>query len=90
MQEINGRYRFQIPCPDDIVGCGVCHYGMMDIDAYNAIHDCYFDIHNHTPENHIIYKLYKNIPNNIKNEAISWGWCDTVVRDYVYEWLGEK
>ena len=43
---------------------------------------------NHQPENHIIYKLYKNIPNNIKNEAISWGWYDTVVRDDVYEWLG--
>lgn len=90
MKEINGKYRFQIPCPDNIIGCAVCHYGVMDIDAYNTIHDCHVDVYGHQPEDYIVYGLYKNIPDNIKHEAISWGWYDTVVREMIYEWMEIK
>lgn len=35
-------------------------------------------------------ELWEKLPEDIKNEAVSWGLSDTVVRDNIYEFLTEE
>lgn len=90
MQEINGRYKIRIPCPDGRAGCGVCHYAHIDVDAYNTIHDCYVDNYNVKPIDSIVARIFKVLPKEIHDLAKQWDWNDTEVRDMVHHWMSER
>ncbi|QOV08429.1 hypothetical protein Kirov_230 [Bacillus phage Kirov] len=87
MQKIGDKYKIRIPCPDGEIGCAVCHYAFIDEDAYDQIHDCYYDTQGRKPSETVVALLYAEIPMDIKAIAIQWGWNDTEVRDKVYGWM---
>ncbi|WP_182006340.1 hypothetical protein [Priestia aryabhattai] len=90
MEMINGKYKIRIPCPDDIKGCGVCHYAWLDEDAYNQVHDCYYDTYKFKPNETTVAQTYNMLPKEIPNKAKEWGWHDTEVRDEIYAWMKER
>lgn len=90
MQEINGRYKIRIPCPDGRVGCGVCHYAWIEVDAFNQIYDRYVDSYNTKPTERIVVQIHKQLPQGIHNLAKQWGWSDTEVREMVSKWMSER
>jgi ABC-type uncharacterized transport system ATPase subunit len=92
MKEINGKYKISIPCPDGHEGCGVCHYAFIPVDAFNQIHDRYYDTYGRMPSERIVAQIYPQIrqDDRIRNLANQWGWDDTEVREAVSEWMEEK
>lgn len=89
MEEVNGRYKISIPCPDGVIGCAVCYYAFIPVDAFNQIHDRYYDEYGETPSERIVAEIYLQIRQNdrIRNLANEWGWEDTEVREVVSEWI---
>jgi hypothetical protein len=87
MEEINGRYKIQIPYPDGRSGC---HYEWVDADAFNQIHDGYVDHYGVEPENTVVAASYKHLPEDIHHLAKEWGWCDTEVREKVGKWIRDE
>lgn len=82
MEIINGFY---IPNLDEEVGeDGDFHYNYIEVDAYNTIHDCFYDTQGYTIDIFKIYQLYNAMPREIVDLAKMWGWDDTEVRDKVY------
>ncbi|AYP68155.1 hypothetical protein PQE75_gp023 [Bacillus phage vB_BcoS-136] len=90
MEEINGRYKIPIPCPDGIVGCAVIHKALVDVDAFNNIHDCYYDVYGFKPTETVIALIYKQLPREIHDLGKQWGWNDTEVGDKVYRWMKDR
>src|SRR6185312_357140 len=90
MQEINGRYKIRIPCPDGIKGCGVCHYAFIDTDAFNQIHDSYYDNYGRVPTESIVVQIHKQLPKDIHSLGKQWGWNDTEVGDKIHRWMSER
>lgn len=92
MEEVNGYYKIAVPCPDRIIGCAVCHYAYIPVDAYNQIHDCYYDTYDRVPSENNIPEMYMQLrqDDNIRNLATRWGWDDTEVREAVYKWMKHK
>lgn len=90
MEEINGRYKISIPCPDGDMGCGVCHYAHIKVDAFNQIHDRYYDEYGKAPSETVVALIFPLIPMEIKGLASQWGWDDTEVREKVAEWFNGK
>lgn len=88
--EYNGKYKIQIPCPDGERGCAVCHHALIDIDAYNQIHDCYLDTQGTKPSATVVALIYAKLPKEIKDLAQQWDWGDTEVGDKVYRWMNER
>jgi hypothetical protein len=87
MQEINGRYKVQVPCPDGRADCGVCHYALLDVDAFNQIHDRYYDYYGRIPSELVVAQVYKQLPKDIHELANQWGWNDTEVREKIGIWF---
>jgi hypothetical protein len=52
-----------------------------------SFHDSVCDLTNHEYSYDDLRKAWILIDDNIKREAIHWGFNDTVVRDSVYEWI---
>lgn len=73
MEKINGRFRIRIPCPKEIVGCAVCHYIWVNEEAYDQIHDCYYDYYGQKPNPASIAQIHKLLPNDIRLLAERWG-----------------
>lgn len=90
MEKVNGRFRIRIPCPDGIVGCAVCHYVWVGEEAYDQIHDCYYDYYRQKPNPSSIAQIHKLLPNDIHLLANQWGWNDTEVGDKIYRWLRDN
>lgn len=56
-------------------------------DAYNMIHDCYYDVFGLTPSDIEIVKIYNSLPIEIKLLAERWGWGDTEVRSEIFKFI---
>lgn len=89
MEEVNGFYKIAIPWPDNIKGCAVCYYAHIPVDAFNQIHDCYYDTYGKVPSENNMPKMYVQLRknDNIRNLATRWGWDDTEVREAIYKWM---
>lgn len=57
----------------------------MITEAYNAIHDILLEKHDE-PTRAMITDLYAALPDVIVNDAATWGWSDTQVREDIYEY----
>lgn len=72
MEEINVHYKIRIPCPDGRGDCGVCHYAWVEVDAFNQIHECYYDNYGLVPSKSIVAQIYKQLPKDIHSLAKEW------------------
>jgi len=61
--------------------------GKIDSDAFNQIHDRYYDHYGKIPSESIILQIHKLLPKDIYLLAEQWGWNDTEVGDKIYRWL---
>jgi hypothetical protein len=74
-----------------MLGCAVCHYAFIPVDAYNQIHDCYVDNYGgRTPSDSIVAQIYMQLPREFKALAKEWGWNDTAVANGIYNWFKER
>jgi hypothetical protein len=84
MKVVDGKVHVTRPCPDGREGCLVAHYMWIDEDAYNVIHDCYYDKFNKAPNKYgLIGGIYLSLPDEIKLLAENWGWNDTEIRENI-------
>jgi hypothetical protein len=90
MEVINGKYKIIIPCPDKDECCGVCHYAWVEEEAFNQIHDRYYDTYNVEPSEADVAQVYKMLPEKLYNMAKEWGWYDTEVREAISFWMKER
>ncbi|WP_310877063.1 hypothetical protein [Priestia megaterium] len=56
-------------------------------DRKNTIHDSYLDIYKISLNDEQANSIVKSLPVDIVEEAVQWGWSDTVVGDKVYLFL---
>ncbi|GIN25500.1 hypothetical protein J31TS2_20800 [Bacillus licheniformis] len=59
----------------------------IDSDAFNQIHDTYYDYYGKIPSESIILQIHKLLPKDIHLLAEQWGWNDTEVGNKIYRWL---
>lgn len=54
------------------------------------LHDCYVDAFGEIVSTEFIRELYLQVPLDIKQLAVQWGWDDSDVRDKLYVWMKEE
>lgn len=64
----------------------------LDRSDLNSLHDVIFEALDYIDElsDEIIMEYWKEIPRDIKMDAIKWGLSDTPTRDNIYVWLQEN
>lgn len=62
----------------------------MELDRYNLIHDCFFEVMDKAPTDKKISYISENLPKEVILLAEEWGWYDTEVGDKTYIWIKEN
>ena len=85
------KIKIRIPCPDGRgYDCGVCHHALLERDAYEQIHDRYYDTYGKQPVESVIGQIYKMLPREIILLGREWGFNDTEVREKIGKWMQDK
>jgi uncharacterized protein (DUF2267 family) len=58
-----------------------------DLDSF---HDAVFNATDKHFDEKTLYKLWLQVPSDIKDDAQHWGASDTVVSDHIYEWAQQN
>lgn len=59
----------------------------LEVSDLRTLHDVFLSAIGKSFDEDAIVKIFNNLPEDIKLDAIKWGISDTVVRDSIFEWF---
>ena len=62
-----------------------------EIDEWNSLHDTILSASNYEENlsSDELQKIFESMPEDLQDDAIHWGFSDSVVSDNIYEWYME-